>query len=204
MTLRLLPLAASIGIALSACGGAPPTQSEDAIAPVQAPGQAFWSAIQPHCGQAYEGQLVSGREGDDGFRDQTVIVHIKHCEDSRLLIPLHVGDDHSRTWVLERHAWGVSLKHEHRDPDGSPQTVSRYGGLARPPADGYTLRFPVDDETLAMLPNSVGGFWTLSTEDDTLHYQVEREGREGVFHLTFDLSESVEPPEAPWGWDAIR
>jgi len=204
MTPRLLPLVASASLALTACTGPSPAQPEGETGSLQEPGESFWSAIRPYCGQAYEGELVSARDGDDGFREQSVIVHIKQCEDSRLLMPLHVGDDHSRTWVLERQAWGVGLKHEHRDPDGSPQAVSRYGGLARPPADDTTLTFPVDEETLAMLPNSVGGFWTLSLEEDTLYYQVQREGAEQVFRLAFDLSEAVDPPRAPWGWEAIR
>jgi len=202
---RLSLLAASSSLILSACA-AGPAAHEASDSPNGAnggPGEPLWSLIRPHCGQAFEGELVSARSGDDAFANEAVIVHIKHCEDSRLLMPLHVGDDHSRTWVLERHAWGVSLKHEHRDPDGSHQNTSRYGGVAALPATGNSLDFPVDDETLAMLPNSVGGYWTLSVDGDTLYYQVTREGAEDAFRLAFDLSEAVEPPDAPWGWDYI-
>jgi len=200
------PLVIVLFALLAGCA-APPQNHErtsSAPAPAAGAGQEFWQAIRPYCGQAFAGELVSARPGDDSFRNMEVKIHIKRCRDSELMIPLQVGEDRSRTWVLSRHAWGVRLKHEHRNPDGSAQDTSNYGGLAPPPASGLSLSFPVDEETLAMLPNSVGGIWTLEIENETLFYQVRRKGVDAVFRLAFDLSEAVEPPAEPWGWEEIR
>ncbi|MEA5444344.1 hypothetical protein VCB98_00745 [Gammaproteobacteria bacterium AB-CW1] len=200
-----LVLLASIG--LTACGTTPTETGQTAQGPERpatGPGSGFWQALAPHCGQAFRGELVASRPGDDGFRERDVVVELRHCEDSRMLMPLHVGDDRSRTWVLERHPWGVTLKHQHRDQDGSVQDTHYYGGLARPPADGNQLKFPVDDETLAMLPGSVGGVWTMEVEDGRLYYQVRRKGSDEVFRLAFDLSEAIDNPPEPWGWEHIR
>ncbi|MDQ2068385.1 hypothetical protein [Natronospira bacteriovora] len=208
--MRLMTAILFLGMALgSACaspGTTDPTETSPATVPAadSGPGHALWTALRPYCGRAFEGELTSARGGDGSFRDQAVVMDIRHCEGSRMLIPLHVGDDHSRTWVLERHAWGVTLKHQHRDPDGSEQQINLYGGLARPPADGTELAFPVDDETLAMLPNSRGGYWTIRVDGDVFQYQVQRRGVDEVFQLTFDLNTPIEQPDAPWGWERFR
>lgn len=168
------------------------------------PGEQLWQALEPYCGKAFRGELVESREGDEAFADQEVTVHLRECSDHRILAPLVVGEDASRTWVIERHPDGVHLSHEHRYEDGEPEATSGYGGIARPPADSRKLEFPVDENTLTLLPGSVGGVWTLGIENDTLVYQVRREGAEEAFRLEFDLREPVEEPSAPWGWSEIR
>lgn len=199
-------------ILLGGCAGEDDASSDTAdttaggngdTAAAATPGADFWDAIAPYCDQAFEGEATSLRPGDEGFAEDGVRVHIRRCQDSRLMMPLKVGDDRSRTWVLERHPWGVTLKHQHRHEDGSADAVSNYGGLARPPADGTTLDFPVDDETRAMLPRAGGHTWSLAIEDETLVYELRQADVESSFRLEFDLSEPVEPPAAPWGWNEI-
>ncbi len=65
------------------------------------------AAIAAHCGQAFEGRVVEDTPaptGKDPFAGQRLVMHVRGCADPahELRIPFHVGDDHSRTWVLTR------------------------------------------------------------------------------------------------------
>ncbi len=200
-----IPLLVGLGlILLTACEE--PDVERDTDAPRETPtstGDGLWQALQEHCGEAFEGTVVKHRDGDQAFVEGPVLVHFRKCEDTRILAPLAVGENLSRTWVLERDPDGVSLRHEHRGEDGYPETLSGYGGLARPPASEALLEFPADDRTVTMLPDAVAGIWTLGVEDNTLIYQVRREGTDRIFRVEFDLEDPVEPPDAPWGWEQV-
>jgi hypothetical protein len=58
-------------------------------------------------------------------------MHVRTCSENALRIPFHVGDDHSRTWVITRTENGLRLKHDHRHEDGSEDAVTQYGGDSR-------------------------------------------------------------------------
>lgn len=204
MNMRIPVWLPALAVLLVACEDPAETGPAEPRESRTGPGDSLWQALVPYCGEAFRGELVASRDGDEGFADREVTVHLRECSDHRFLAPLRVGEDASRTWVIERHADGVRLRHEHRNEDGTPQTTSGYGGIARPPADSRKLEFPVDQRTLTMLPNAVGGVWTLGIENETLVYQVRREGADEVFRLEFDLGEPVSAPDAPWGWDRIR
>jgi hypothetical protein len=55
-------------------------------------------------------------------------MHVRVCRDDEIQIPLHVGENRSRTWILTRTAEGLRLKHDHRLEDGSDDPVTQYGG----------------------------------------------------------------------------
>jgi hypothetical protein len=192
-------------ILLTACD-APDERPADIVPePEAAPEQAFWDRLSALCDQAFAGEPVSLRPGDDSFDGKDIIMDVRHCEDSRILIPLHVGDDRSRIWIFERRADGLTLKHDHRGPDGDPQDITGYGGKTDLSGADGRREFPVDAETVAMLPNAVGGVWTVEIEaGESFAYQVHRKGAEHVFRIRFDLTEPVEAPPAPWGWSAVR
>jgi hypothetical protein len=40
----------------------------------------FWTAIQQHCGKAYEGVITSGATAD--FKDNKLVMHVKACEEN--------------------------------------------------------------------------------------------------------------------------
>src|SRR5690606_13217849 len=104
----------------------------------QAPADAFLAALAMHCGQAFEGRIAANRPASsepDAFAGKRMVMHVRGCEDParELRVPFHVGDDHSRTWVLTRTADGLRLKHDHRHEDGSEDAVTMYGGETTAP-----------------------------------------------------------------------
>ena len=40
----------------------------------------FWTALQQHCGKAYEGVITSGATAD--FKDKKLVMHVKACEEN--------------------------------------------------------------------------------------------------------------------------
>ena len=203
--LTAAPLAAAL--LLSACSAA----HDDSVAHdiANAPADAFLAAVAAHCGKAYEGRVIANEprsDGPDPFDGKRLVMHVRGCDDPahELRIPFHVGDDHSRTWVISRTEHGLRLKHDHRHRDGSPDAVTLYGGDSAPPGTAQRQAFPVDADSVAMfrragmLP-SVHNTWAMEIEpDQRFVYELTRpDGRR--FQVAFDLSKPVALPPAPWG-----
>ena len=189
-------LTAVCAIAL-ACA-APDSGADASADAATAPPDAFLAALRAHCGNAYEGQIIDPQPSDSGFAGQRLVMHVRGCGDT-LRIPFHVGDDHSRTWVLTRLESGVRLKHDHRHEDGSEDAITQYGGDSR--ADGTAMRmeFDADSLTAALIPAAVTNVWTVEITPTQFIYQLRREGTERRFRVEFDVTRSVERPPAPWG-----
>lgn len=178
-----------------ACGSA---MSGPAIA--GPPGHGLWQALSPLCGQAFAGELVQGTDpGDADFVAGGAVMHVAGCEDDEIRIPLVIGDDRSRVWVLTRGDHGVRLKHEHSHEDGSPDEVTLYGGDAEGDIRGADLRFPADAYTAEMLPAAATNVWIMRVEDGVFYYELHRYEQDRHFVLAFNLTEAVAAPEAPWG-----
>lgn len=124
---RALKLAAVAAIA-AGCATFPP-----ASPPLAQEQEAFWAAIEAHCGRAYEGRVAisTGSAGDTAMAGKRLVMHVRECKPGEIRIPFHVGDDRSRTWVLTRTATGLRLKHDHRHQDGTPDAITQYGGDTR-------------------------------------------------------------------------
>jgi hypothetical protein len=139
-------------------------------------------------GKIYAGKMTFPNEPDDPM-NKPMEISVNVVSENEIRIPLKVGDDGSRTWVLTRTESGVSLKHDHRHPDGSPDKVTNYGGLAvGAPILGVELVFPADEETQAMIPAAATNVWSLrlSPEHNRLYYYLERDSKprfEAVFEL---------------------
>lgn len=167
------------------------------------------AAIAAHCGQAFEGRVVEDTPaptGKDPFAGQRLVMHVRGCADPahELRIPFHVGDDHSRTWVLTRTENGLRLKHDHRHPDGSADAITLYGGDSTPPGTAERQQFPADTDSVAMFRRadmraSTFNTWAMEIDpDQTFVYELTRpEGRR--FRVKFDLSRPVDLPPPPWG-----
>lgn len=165
----------------------------------------YMGALKTLCdgGRAYGGELVSNDPQDDAFRSEALIIGPATCEDDTVRIPLAVGEDQSRTWVLSRGAFGMQLKHDHRHRDGSSDVITNYGG------DSYDLGstvyqiFPVDQETYNLfvregLEASVENNWGVEIRPgEQFVYQMWRPNRN--FRLEFDLTQPVTPPPPAWG-----
>jgi hypothetical protein len=207
--MRTLPLLAAL--ALTGCASAP-----DAPA-LPASQEAFWSALQSHCGNAYRGELASSDSRDDDFRGRAMIAHWAECSDTRTAIAFHVeqpggtGWDRSRTWLVTRTADGLRLKHDHRHEDGSEDAVTQYGGDTLSAGTARVQDFPVDAYSIAMferegLDVSVTNVWRVEVDPaDTANaryvYQLTRRNDPTrLFRVEFVASQPVEAPPPAWGW----
>ena len=196
---HLLILAAAL-----ACAGCAATPAQPS-----APADDFLSALAQHCGKAYAGRIVSNEPKPatpDAFEGKPLVMHVRGCDApaSRIEVPFHVGDDHSRTWVLTRTDSGLRLKHDHRHEDGSPDAVTLYGGDTADAGTAVRQEFPVDAESIAMferegLNASVTNTWAMEiVPGERFLYELSRpNGR--LFVVEFDLSRPVALPPAPWG-----
>jgi hypothetical protein len=173
--------------------------------PAQAnPQDEFWAKLSALCGQAFAGEMTGfSRPSDNSWLDREVIIHVRECSDEEIRIPLHVGENRSRTWILSRFDGGIRLKHDHRHADGSEEDVTWYGGHTTDPGRAWRQTFPVDDFSKALflangLEVSVGNFWSMEVHgEDKFAYELVRAGR--LFRAEFDLTRPVAAPPAPWG-----
>lgn len=194
---------------LSACGGdrtEPAPAAESAPAAEQAPVDRFLARLAQHCGQAFEGRIVANtpEQPNDAFAGQRLVMHVRECAEGELKVPFHVGDDHSRTWVLTRTATGLRLKHDHRHEDGTDDAVTMYGGDTAAPGTEVRQEFPVDQESIDMftregLTASLENTWAMEIEPGRRFlYELSRPtGR--LFQVEFDLTTPVATPPVPWG-----
>ncbi|MCU8031718.1 hypothetical protein ACRN9O_15920 [Shewanella oncorhynchi] len=164
----------------------------------------FFTQIAAHCGQAFAGKVVSGDTADSAFSGKSLIMHVRECSDTELKIPFHVGDDHSRTWVLTKTQQGLKLKHDHRHQDGSEDAVTMYGGDTMNDGTVQKQSFPIDRESIDNfvkngLTQSITNVWHMEITPTTFSYQLTRENRD--FKVDFDLTQPVALPPKPWGHD---
>lgn len=184
------------GLLLSAACVSPSASAQSASQ------EAFWAQLQALCGQAFAGRLLA--EPDKELAGQPLVIHFRSCDEQLIRVPLIIGDNRSRTWLLSRDEQGLMLRHDHRDERGVPEQATDYGG--RTPSHGTDRLqiFPADDRTLSRLSNNTPNVWLLEVDPGVrLTYYVRRLATERHFHFEFDLSTPVEAPPAPWGWSAL-
>jgi hypothetical protein len=188
------PSLALVGLLLCGCAArAPePTSAQDA----------FWSALQSLCGQAFRGQVVEGTAAsDDAFRNAELVMHVRECAPDAIRIPFHAGTNRSRTWVLTRAAGGLRLKHDHRHEDGKPDAVTQYGGDTRDAGTASRQEFAADAYTATLIPAAATNIWTVEVVPGAqFAYALRRADRR--FRVEFDLTRPVAAPPAPWGANA--
>ncbi|MEZ4838308.1 hypothetical protein [Flavobacterium sp.] len=161
--------------------------------------QKFWEALQKHCGKSFEGELIEAPANDE-FRGKKLVMHVKRCEKNKIRIPFFVGDDKSRTWVLTYKNGRITLKHDHRQKNGKPDKVTQYGGTSTNGGSHSIQFFPADEFTSELIPYASMNVWWITVDDKAFTYNLRRIGTDRVFSVSFDLSETVENPESPWGW----
>ena len=209
--LRLAPLLLLVAACSQDAAAPAPPAAPRADAPSPAPADAFLAAINARCGQAFAGRVLVDRpaSADNPFAGKALVMHVRGCDDPtrELRVPFHVGDDHSRTWVLTRTGDGLRLKHDHRHEDGSPDEQTMYGGETATAGTAVRQEFPVDAGSVAMferegLGASVSNTWAMEIEPGSRFlYELARPGGR-LFQVEFDLSAPVPPPPAPWGDEA--
>lgn len=180
----------------------PPTEALTSTKNAQAL-DTWWSHLESLCGKAYGGSLVSKDEVDARMADQPMTIYLRRCEKQRIEIPVYIGGDRSRTWLLTRTQDGLKLQHDHRHEDGSEETVNLYGGLAASHSTEVAQFFPADRYSQKLfeennLAPSVSNVWSMEIlPGERFSYHLRRPNRH--FQIDFDLTETVDPPPAPWG-----
>ncbi len=195
------PLALSVLVLLASPSLSPALLADNETDPQAA----FLQRLATHCGQAYAGRIVANEPAnpDDPFANKDLVMHVRGCDADQMKVPFHVGDDHSRTWVITRTKSGLRLKHDHRHEDGSHDAVTMYGGDTAAPGTALRQEFPVDQESKDLfvkegLNVSVTNTWAMEIEPGKMFaYELARPGR--LFRVEFDLSKPVDLPPTPWG-----
>ncbi len=164
---------------------------------------AYFEHLKAHCGKAYQGKITVDNAKGGGFAGKKLIMHVRRCSERELQIPFHVGDDASRTWILTKTGSGISLKHDHRQSDGSYDDSTMYGGHTLDAGWDRVQSFPADQYSKELfakhgIPQSSGNTWQMFIYPDKFTYRMIREGRE--FRVDFDLTKAISPPAAPWGY----
>lgn len=162
----------------------------------------FFDHIAAHCGKAFEGVVTAGNSADSAFSGKKLVMHVRECSDRKLKVPFHVGDDHSRTWVITKTDSGLRLKHDHRHQDGSEDKVTMYGGDTIDSGSVQLQSFPVDQFSIDNfnqngLSQSVTNVWHMGISDTSFMYRLTRDNRD--FKVEFDLTKPVALPPVPWG-----
>ena len=161
---------------------------------------AFWASILELCGQAFERV------------DALYVMHVRQCYPDEIRIPVHVGDEEdgtwnrSRTWILTRTPDGIRLKHDHRYEDGSEEETTQYGGDTDEVGSAGIQTFPADEFTREVIGELVRGaennIWRMEiTPGEDFSYRLTRSTFDNALRWAFDLTNPVNPPPAPWGYE---
>lgn len=126
------------------------------------------------------------------------MMQVQSYSDREVKIPFYVGEDKSRTWVLTYSNHVLSLKHDHRHMDGSPDAVTFYGGTANNSGSEQMQMFPADQETFQMIDYACYNVWWITMDGSTFTYNLRRIGTDRFFSVTFDLSKPVLSDFQPW------
>lgn len=190
-----------LAVAVAGCG-------RPASPPIDAgttPAAQFFSGLAGLCGQAFAGRVVSNEppQPADPFEGKALVMHVRTCDTSRILVPFHVGDDRSRTWIVTRDGDRLRLKHDHRHQDGTDDVLTMYGGDSKAAGTASHQEFPVDAFSKELFTREQRAVSNTNTWAMELHpgrmfaYELSRPGR--LFRVEFDLTAPVPPPPAPWG-----
>lgn len=149
-------------------------------------------------GKYFEGEIVAGGKEGDGFVGQKLIMHVKSYSDREVSIPFYVGENKSRTWILTYSNHVLTLKHDHRNEDGTPDKETFYGGTANNSGSANMQMFPADQETCEMIDYACYNVWWITMDGKTFTYNLRRIGTERLFTVKFDLTKPISSNYQPW------
>ena len=173
---------------------------DDELAPEQ---EAFWDRLTEHCGNAYAGDVADVTSYYEGALDyDELVAHWRECDEDRIHIAVHVDDDRSRNWILQREAGTILLKHDHRYEDGTEEEFTQYGGFAPVPGLPHRQVFHADSHTGELYPERGDNFWFMHfvDEEEIFAYGVHWPTEGHSIRREFDLTSPVDPPPDPWGY----
>ena len=147
----------------------------------------FFKNLKTLCGHRFEGATEFPDDPNHPLAGKKLTITFESCDDREIRIPLHAGEDKSRTWILTLSGDRLLLKHDHRHPDGTPDKVTMYGGWAVE-GDALRQRFPADGETAKLIPEAATNVWTIEMDAarERITYALERDGQPR-YKATFSL-----------------
>jgi hypothetical protein len=183
----------SLLVGLFAVGAPSALSSEKSeIAAIQ-----FFETLRTLCGRRFSGRIIADNPppaANDPFTGKALEMYVRDCGDNEIRIPFSVGEDRSRTWVISRLPSGLRLKHDHRHEDGTPDTITMYGGDTMTGGSKTRQSFPADAESIALfrsnnMPASLTNVWSLElVADQYFVYELARPGGR-LFRVRFDLAQ---------------
>lgn len=165
-----LPALAAVCLVLAATASGPATAADTR--------DQFMATLTSMCGQRFEGALTYAIDPNNPYVGRTMSTEII-CTGTDVRMPVVVGADRSRTWIFTRTSAGLDLRHDHRHPDGSPETVTMYGGLANDNGSALSQSFLADAITFKLFPGSETNIWTVGFSPDrsVLTYHLDRHAK---------------------------
>lgn len=180
-------------------GDRPARTAQDVLDKFPGPQDGFMLRLQSLCGgERYPGRVTSDDPQDAEMRGERLVMGPADCTLaadgtlSHVAIPFAVGDDASRTWVIDRTEAGLRLRHRHTHEDGTTDALTMYGGTTTDEGGFTRQAFPADAESRALfaeqgIPASSANVWAVEVvPGDAFAYELERPGR--AFRAEFDLS----------------
>jgi hypothetical protein len=189
--MKQIAVLAAAAFALSAC----------ATVPAPAPQQdAFLANLNALCGQRVLGRVVTTDAADADFAAARLVMHVRDCSADEVRIPFWVGEDRSRTWVISRNEdGGLTLKHDHRDPQGNPDGLHWYGGDTTSAGTANRQAFPVDEFSIELFNAgnasvSTTNVWAVEVHPGRVYaYELRRPNR--YLRVEFDLTRPLTQAE---------
>lgn len=137
---------------------------------------AFFNKLRALCGATFEGKSTFPAEATDSFYGKILTAKVATCTDKEVRVPFQVGEDKSRTWIFTLDGTKLTLKHDHRHADGTPDAQTMYGGDASASGTANSQSFHADAYTAKLIPAAVTNVWTVTLSEDgkTLSYHLDR------------------------------
>jgi hypothetical protein len=153
----------------------------------------FFDAIRSLEGKTYYGKAIympDTTKAND-FWGKKLSFKVIRTSKSEMKLPFNVGENQTRTWVLTKTKGGIRLKHDHRHTDGSPDSITNYGGDSdKKISTRLTQYFPADEFTSNLIPAAKTNRWIMEFSDDKkkFYYILER-NKELRFKAEFNLAQ---------------
>lgn len=151
----------------------------------------FLDHLNSLCDNSFAGEVVHPSEAPRGFTDP-LVAHFNDCGKDYINIPFHVGENTSRTWMLTLSDEGLLFKHDHRNPDGTPERMTMYGGWANDNGSEFLQRFPADEESIALRENIRSHIWQIKLSEDLSTFSYSLYLYDDLyFQADFDLTDPI-------------
>jgi hypothetical protein len=176
-TLKTITFVGASFILFSGCGSG----TENASTPSTDPQLAFFNNIKAQCGASFTGstEFSSSEIPNDPFVINPLKMQISECSDSEIRMPFYVGADSSRTWILTLTPDGLLFKHQHLLADGTPDTITNYGGMSDGTGTEWDQHFPADAFTASLDSLYTTNKWSLilDVEKGIFDYKLQRHSK---------------------------